>query len=162
MLGLDMIGPLTTTPGGLTHMLVAIDKFTKWIEYKPITCYPRSLGGPTRMHRHARYYPLFPFCKSCTKRQLFSPKRKGDPFSHHDLSDFVGPPTYRTSQRGIERRSWNKAGPYPVMPTNLVMSEGSGMALGSSLAYTRAVFVRPNGNWPHGEHGGDSGVPLES
>jgi hypothetical protein len=34
--GLDMIGPLTTAPGGFTHVLVAIDKFTKWIEYKPI------------------------------------------------------------------------------------------------------------------------------
>jgi hypothetical protein len=32
-----MIGPLTTAPGGFTHVLVAIDKFTKWIEYKPIT-----------------------------------------------------------------------------------------------------------------------------
>jgi hypothetical protein len=34
--GLDMIGPLTTAPGGFTHVLMAIDKFTKWIEYKPI------------------------------------------------------------------------------------------------------------------------------
>jgi hypothetical protein len=34
---LDMIGPFTTAPGGFTHVLVAIDKFTKWIEYKPIT-----------------------------------------------------------------------------------------------------------------------------
>jgi hypothetical protein len=34
--GLDMIGPLTTTPGGFTHVLVAIDKFMMWIEYKPI------------------------------------------------------------------------------------------------------------------------------
>jgi hypothetical protein len=33
---LDMIGPFTTAPGGFTHALVAIDKFTKWIEYKPI------------------------------------------------------------------------------------------------------------------------------
>jgi hypothetical protein len=32
-----MIGPFTTMPGGFTHILVAIDKFTKWIEYKPIT-----------------------------------------------------------------------------------------------------------------------------
>jgi transposase InsO family protein len=31
-----MIGPFTTALGGFTHMLVAIDKFTKWIEYKPI------------------------------------------------------------------------------------------------------------------------------
>jgi hypothetical protein len=34
---LDMIGPFTTALGGFTHVLVAIDKFTKWIEYKPIT-----------------------------------------------------------------------------------------------------------------------------
>jgi hypothetical protein len=33
---LDMIGSFTTAPGGLTHVLVAIDKFAKWIEYKPI------------------------------------------------------------------------------------------------------------------------------
>jgi hypothetical protein len=32
-----MIGPFTMAPGGFTHILVAIDKFTKWIEYKPIT-----------------------------------------------------------------------------------------------------------------------------
>ena len=32
-----MIGPLTIAPGGFTHVLVAVDKFTKWIKYKPIT-----------------------------------------------------------------------------------------------------------------------------
>jgi len=32
-----MIGPLPTAPGGFNHILVAVDKFTKWIEYKPIT-----------------------------------------------------------------------------------------------------------------------------
>jgi hypothetical protein len=36
--GLDMIGPLPTTPGGFNRVLVAIDKFTKWIEVKPATC----------------------------------------------------------------------------------------------------------------------------
>jgi hypothetical protein len=30
---LDMIGPFTMAPSGFTHVLVAIDKFTKWIEY---------------------------------------------------------------------------------------------------------------------------------
>jgi transposase InsO family protein len=33
-----MIGPLPTTPGGFNRVLVAIDKFTKWIEVKPVTC----------------------------------------------------------------------------------------------------------------------------
>ena len=34
--GLDMIGPLRTGRSGFTHVLVAVDKFTKWIEAKPI------------------------------------------------------------------------------------------------------------------------------
>ena len=28
--------PLTTGPGGFNHILVAVDKFIKWIKYKPI------------------------------------------------------------------------------------------------------------------------------
>ena len=36
-LGLDMVGPLKKGLGGFTHLLVAVDKFTKWIEAKPIT-----------------------------------------------------------------------------------------------------------------------------
>jgi ribonuclease HI len=36
--GLDMIGPLPTAPGGFNRVLVAIDKFTKWIKVKPVTC----------------------------------------------------------------------------------------------------------------------------
>ena len=35
--GLDMVGPLKKGLGGFTHLLVAVDKFTKWIEVKPIT-----------------------------------------------------------------------------------------------------------------------------
>jgi transposase InsO family protein len=31
-----MIGPFKKAQGGYTHTLVAIDKFTKWMEYKPI------------------------------------------------------------------------------------------------------------------------------
>jgi hypothetical protein len=36
--GLNMIGILPTAPGGFNRVLVAIDKFTKWIEVKPVTC----------------------------------------------------------------------------------------------------------------------------
>ena len=35
--GLDMVRPLKKAPGGFTHLFVAVDKFTKWIEAKPIT-----------------------------------------------------------------------------------------------------------------------------
>jgi hypothetical protein len=34
--GLDRIGPLQKAPGGFTHLLVAINKFSKWIEARPI------------------------------------------------------------------------------------------------------------------------------
>ncbi|XP_066316041.1 uncharacterized protein [Miscanthus floridulus] len=32
-----MVGPLKKGPGGFTHLLVVVNKFTKWIEAKPIT-----------------------------------------------------------------------------------------------------------------------------
>ncbi|XP_073363206.1 uncharacterized protein [Aegilops tauschii subsp. strangulata] len=31
-----MVGPFKTARGGMPHLLVAIDKFTKWIEARPI------------------------------------------------------------------------------------------------------------------------------
>jgi hypothetical protein len=41
--GLDMVGPLKTAPSGFMHLLVVVDKFTKWVEAKPI----RKLDGKT-------------------------------------------------------------------------------------------------------------------
>jgi transposase InsO family protein len=35
--GLDIIGPLRKAPGGYTHLLVTIDKFSKWVKACPIT-----------------------------------------------------------------------------------------------------------------------------
>jgi hypothetical protein len=35
--GLDIVGPLQKAPRGYTHLLVAIDKFSKWVEVRPIT-----------------------------------------------------------------------------------------------------------------------------
>jgi len=35
--GLDLLGPLQKAAGGYTHFPVAIDKFSKWIEARPIT-----------------------------------------------------------------------------------------------------------------------------
>jgi hypothetical protein len=31
-----MVRPLRQAPGGFTHLLVAVDKFSKWIEARPI------------------------------------------------------------------------------------------------------------------------------
>jgi hypothetical protein len=33
---LDSVGPFRTTPGGYRLILVAVDKFTKWIEVRPV------------------------------------------------------------------------------------------------------------------------------
>ena len=35
--GLDLVGPLKRVPEGYTHLLVTVDKFTKWIEARPIS-----------------------------------------------------------------------------------------------------------------------------
>ena len=40
-----MVGPLRTASCGFTHLLVAVDKFTKWVEAKPI----RKLDGATAL-----------------------------------------------------------------------------------------------------------------
>src|SRR5215216_1128948 len=40
-----MVGPLQTTPCGFMHLLVAVDKFTKWIEANSI----RKLDGATAL-----------------------------------------------------------------------------------------------------------------
>jgi hypothetical protein len=34
--GLNLVGPLKKMPKGYTHLLVTIDKFSKWIEAQPI------------------------------------------------------------------------------------------------------------------------------
>jgi hypothetical protein len=36
MWGLDVVGPFRTATGSYKHILVAVDKFTKWIEVRPI------------------------------------------------------------------------------------------------------------------------------
>src|ERR671937_868932 len=37
--GLDQVGPLKSAKGGFEYIFVAKDKFTKWIEYKPLVKY---------------------------------------------------------------------------------------------------------------------------
>src|SRR5215216_4696834 len=36
-LGLDMVGPFKRSKDKKTHLLVAVDKFTKWIEAEPVS-----------------------------------------------------------------------------------------------------------------------------
>jgi IS30 family transposase len=67
-------------PGGFTHVLVAIDKFTKWIEYKPIAkifadrvvsfiydimhrfCFPNTIITDLRSNFHS--HKFWEFCEN--------------------------------------------------------------------------------------------------
>jgi hypothetical protein len=35
--GLGLSGPFKKAPGGFTHLLIAVDKFTKWVKVRPLT-----------------------------------------------------------------------------------------------------------------------------
>jgi len=35
--GLDLVGPFKRAPEGYTHLLVTVNKFTKWIKARPIS-----------------------------------------------------------------------------------------------------------------------------
>src|SRR4051812_38941553 len=41
--GMDMMGPFKKAPSGYTHLLVAVEKFTKWVEAKIV----RKCDGKT-------------------------------------------------------------------------------------------------------------------
>jgi hypothetical protein len=36
MWGLDLLGAIKKVTGGLTHLLITVDKFTKWVKVKPL------------------------------------------------------------------------------------------------------------------------------
>jgi hypothetical protein len=52
-----MIGPFKKAKGGYTHVLVAINKFTKWIEYKLIATLtsPRQWSSSRKSSSNSRY-----------------------------------------------------------------------------------------------------------
>src|SRR3954466_16119648 len=70
--GLDMVGPFKRARSGMTHLLVAVDKFTKWIESRPI----KKLDGPTVVRFVAIWCAdmVYPIASSPTTAQIL---RKG-------------------------------------------------------------------------------------
>jgi hypothetical protein len=56
--GMDMVGKFKTAPGGYTHLLIAVDKFTKWVEAKPIKKCDRKMA--TKFLRELIYLYGYP------------------------------------------------------------------------------------------------------
>ena len=50
-----MVGPFKTASGGLTHLLVAVDKFTKWVEAKPIKKLDGAMATKFMVEIFSRY-----------------------------------------------------------------------------------------------------------
>ena len=48
--GLDMVGPFKRSKDKKTHLLVAVDKFTKWVEAEPVV----SVMQPRRFNSSKR------------------------------------------------------------------------------------------------------------
>jgi hypothetical protein len=63
--GLDIVEPLRKAPGGYTHLLVAIDKFSKWVEVRPITnlraeqavTFFTDIVWSAELHHHRQWVP---------------------------------------------------------------------------------------------------------
>jgi hypothetical protein len=67
--GLDLVGPLQKAPRGFTHLLVAIDKLSKWIKVRPLTNIRSEqavafftnivhrFGGP-KLHHHRQWHTV--------------------------------------------------------------------------------------------------------
>lgn len=58
----------------------------------------------------------------------------------------------------LERRSWNNAGPYLVIPTDAGVGGSDGMILLISLANATVTFVSPDGKVARSISGGANGV----
>jgi transposase InsO family protein len=57
---LDLVDPLHKAPGGFKHLLVAIDKFSKWIEVLPLT----SIGSEQAVAFFTNFIHRFGFPNS--------------------------------------------------------------------------------------------------
>ncbi len=66
---LDLVGPLQKAPGAYTHLLVAIDKFSKWIKVRPLNSIRSEQSGGV-LHQHHPFNNAYPSPKdksSCKK-----------------------------------------------------------------------------------------------
>ena len=59
--GLDMVGPFKRSKDKKTHLLVAVDKFTKWVETKPVSKCDGCQKFSRRAHMPAQELRMIPF-----------------------------------------------------------------------------------------------------
>jgi hypothetical protein len=81
--GLDLVGPLKKTTSGFTHYLIAIDKFSKWIEACTIT----SIRSEQAMLFFTDIIHRFgvPNCIIMDNNTQFTGKKFLDFYDHHHI-----------------------------------------------------------------------------
>jgi hypothetical protein len=58
MLGLDSVRSFRTAPSGYKHILVAVDKFTKWIEVRPVAKHQKKWQSSSETLHIASVCPI--------------------------------------------------------------------------------------------------------
>ncbi|KAM3372219.1 hypothetical protein ACQJBY_019219 [Aegilops geniculata] len=122
-----MVGPFKTARGGMTHLLVAVDKFTKWIEARPI----KKLDGSTAVR----------FIKDITVRYgvLHSIiTDKGTNFAKGALAQYC-------SISGIQLDLASVAHPQ----SNGMVERANGLILAGIKPRLVELLVRSPGSWLH-------------
>ena len=94
--GLDMVVPFKTGRSGFTHLLVAVDKFTKWIEAKPI----KNLDSSTAISfiRELIFRYGFPHCIITDN---------GSNFDSDEFRSFCASQGTRIDYASIAHPQWN-------------------------------------------------------
>jgi IS30 family transposase len=120
-----MIGPLSTAPAGFNRVPVAINKFTKWIEVKLVTC-PKA-------DRVLDFLDELVYCYRLPHRIIID---QGSNFNNHQFWEY-----YENS--GIDVRYVSVAHPR----ANGQVERANGMvldALKKRLLLTQKVHLAPN------------------
>jgi hypothetical protein len=105
MWGLDTVGPFRTAPGGYKHILVTVDKFTKWIEVRPVA--KVTLEEAVKFIGDIKHHFSVPN-KIITDLGKLSLARSSGTFARTTSSTYTTPrsPTHGVTARSREPTAW--------------------------------------------------------
>ncbi|KAK1687230.1 hypothetical protein QYE76_048078 [Lolium multiflorum] len=108
---MDMVGKYKTAPGGYTHLLVVVDKFTKWVESKPIKKWDGKTA--TKFLRELIYRYGYPHSIITDNGTNFAKGEMADFYEEKGISDSTSPqshtPSRTVKQSGQTRASFTES-----------------------------------------------------